>query len=145
MRIIDLPEYQSPWLSATDLKGRPVRVTIREWSFQEVRQRDGSKVRKVALTFAGKAKLLLLNSTQGKVLDQAFGELERWIGKTIILQPGRTPQGQQTIEIVAMPSTASPASAPGAPAAAASDGGKVEHDTQTEDNPFLDNEPGAQS
>jgi hypothetical protein len=138
VRITDLPEYQSPWLSAADLKGRPARVTIREWTFQQVRQRDGSQSRKVALTFAGKEKKLLLNSTQGKALDQAFGELENWIAKTIILQPGKTPQGQQTIEIVTLPSTAASAAAPAMPATAASDGGRGGNDETQEDNPFLD-------
>lgn len=92
-----------------------------------MRQRDGDPVKKVALSFAGAKKKLLLNSTQAKVLDGAYGELEGWIGKQIILQPARTPQGQQTIEIVIIPS-ATPAAAPVQPEGA--------NDGDATDNPF---------
>ena len=125
MRVTDLPEYQSPWLSAPDLQGRANRRMIREWAIQEVRQRDGATVRKVALAFDGAKKRLLLNSTQAKVLDAAFGELESWVGKWVILQPGRTPQGQATIEIMIPPA------APATPA-------PKEGEHAATDNPFDD-------
>jgi hypothetical protein len=128
MRVTDLPEYQSPWLSAPDLQGKAHRRRILEWTIEEVRQRDGGKVRKVAISFEGARKKLLLNATQAKVLDQAFGELEQWIGRWVILQPGRTSQGQATIEIVIPP--AAPASPTPAPAKGGNDG------DEGIDNPF---------
>ena len=39
MRVTDLPEYQSPWLSAPDLQGKAHRRRISEWTIEEVRQR----------------------------------------------------------------------------------------------------------
>jgi len=100
MRITDLDAYKSRWLSAGDLNGKPHRVKISEWGLQKVRNQDGSEQQKVRLAFSGARKQLLLNATQAKVLDAAFGELEHWIGGTIILQPTRTGNGVQTIEIV---------------------------------------------
>lgn len=129
MRVTDLPTYQSPWLVATDLQGKPRRLTIIEWTIKEVNQRDAGRVEKVALSFAGAKKKLLLNATQAKVLDAAFGELERWIGKQIILQPARTPQGQQTIEVVILQA------APAAASTEAPGDGK-----NSSDNPFDDDE-----
>ena len=103
MRVTDLPTYQSPWLTAADLQGRPRRLAITEWTFEDVRSREGAVVRKVALSFHGAKKRLLLNTTQAKALDAGFGELEQWIGKQVILQPALTPGGQQTIHVVTLP------------------------------------------
>lgn len=100
MRITDLDAYKSPWLSAADLGGRPRRLTISEWGLQKVRNRDNSEQQKVRLAFSGAKKQMLLNTTQGKVLDGALGEIEKWVGKTIILQPARAANGAETIEIV---------------------------------------------
>ncbi len=108
MKLGDLDFYSSPWLSASDLS-RPVRVAISEWKIEEVRQRDGTKVRKVALAFAGKKKRLLLNFTQGKAGEAAWGEaLEGWIGKQCILQPGRAENGKDTIMLVPLPAHGAP-------------------------------------
>lgn len=104
-RVLDLPEYQSPWLTCADLAGRPRRLTIADWTVENVRQRDGTEVRKVAVAFAGARKRLLLNHTQARVIDSALGDLENWPGKLIILQPARTAGGQQTIEITVPPQT----------------------------------------
>lgn len=111
MRVTDLPTYQSPWLTVADLQGRARRLAITEWTLQEVRTREGEMVKKVALSFHGAKKRMLLNTTQAKVLDAAFGEIEQWIGKQIILQPATTAQGQQTIQVVIL----SPAPGAGEP------------------------------
>jgi len=100
MRATDLDAYQSPWLSVADLQGRARRLTISQWSFENVKSREGETVRKIAVAFEGARKRLLLNTTQAKTLDAGLGELERWPGRQVILQPGRTPQGQATIEVV---------------------------------------------
>lgn len=109
MKLSDLDFYSSPWLSLGDLGGRPARVTISEWKIEEVRQRDGSKVRKVALSFTGKRKRLILNMTQGKAGEAAWGEaLEGWIGKQCILQPGRADNGKETILLVPLVAQSAP-------------------------------------
>ena len=108
MRVTELEAYQSPWLTVSDLKGKAQRVRIAGWKIEEVRQRDGDKVRKVALSFQGAKKRMLLNATQAKVIDQAFGEIDHWVGRWMVLQPSRTPQGQETIEIVIPPAASTP-------------------------------------
>ena len=62
MRITDLDAYKSPWLSASDLGGRPRRLTISEWGLQKVRNRDNSEQQKVRLAFSGAKKQMLLNT-----------------------------------------------------------------------------------
>lgn len=104
MKLSDLDFYASPWLSVSDLAGRAVRVAISEWTIEEVRQRDGKTVRKVALSFAGKRKRLLLNLTQGRAAEAAWGEnFEGWIGRQCILQPARADNGKDTILLVPLP------------------------------------------
>ena len=76
MRVSELDFYASPWLHVNDLKGRPTRVTITRWAIEEVRERDGGKVKKVALSFQGKKKRLLLNKSQGQAGEDAWGELD---------------------------------------------------------------------
>jgi len=112
MRATDLDAYQSPWLSVADLQGRARRLTISQWSFENVKSREGETVRKVAVAFEGARKRLLLNTTQAKALDAGLGELERWPGRQVILQPGRTPQGQATIEVVVIQAEHRPPTAP---------------------------------
>lgn len=128
MRITDLDAYKSQWLTAADLGGKPRRLTISEWGLQKVRDRDGSERQKVRLAFSGAKKQMLLNSTQGKVLDGAFGEIERWVGKTIILQPARASSGAQTIDVVipAQPAPQQTASERQAPPAATEAAGATE-------------------
>ena len=121
-KLSDLDFYQSPWLTVADLGGKPRRVTICEWTLKEVQQRDGTKARKVALSFSGKHKRLLCNVTQGKAAADAWGDdLERWVGKQCILQPGVI-SGKETILLVVPPAAQPgalqpPPAAPDPPAA----------------------------
>ncbi len=150
MRPSQLPEYQSAWLSAADLGGRPRRVSISEWKIEEVRQRDGSKVKKIAVSFSGARKRLLCNKTQGMALESYFGECEAWIGQTVILQPARTYNGQDTIEIVVPPAAQSATQAPETPAASAQDESTTQEppasaQPQQQEPAATASEPGAQA
>ena len=116
-RLSDLDFYQSPWLGLPDLAGRAVRVTISEVRVEEVRQRDGDKARKVVLSFSGKKKRLICNVSQARAAGEAWGDdLERWVGKQTILQPGKAENGKDTILLIPVPPAAPepPAAHPGA-------------------------------
>ena len=116
-KLSDLDFYQSPWLSLPDLAGRAARVAICEVKVEEVRQRDGDKARKAVLSFSGKKKRLILNVSQARAAVEAWGDdLDRWIGKQAILQPGKAENGKDTIMLIPMPPAAHepPAAAPGA-------------------------------
>lgn len=118
MKLSDLDFYQSPWLSLPDLAGRAARVTISEVKVEEVRQRDGSKARKVVLSFSGKRKRLICNVSQARAAGDAWGDdLDRWVGKAAILQPGKAENGKDTILLIPVPPAAHeppPAAQPGA-------------------------------
>lgn len=118
-RLSELDHYASQWLHVNDLKGKAVRVQIQRWSLEEVRERDGQKVKKVALTFKAAKKRLLLNKSQGQAGEDAWGDLENWPGKWVVLQPATAPNGKPTIALVPLP-PATP-EAPETPAASAQD------------------------
>ena len=116
-RLSDLDFYQSPWLSLPDLAGRAVRVTISEVRVEEVKQRDGTKARKVVLSFNGKKKRLICNVSQARAAGEAWGDdLDRWVGKQTILQPGKAENGKDTILLIPVPPATHepPAAQPGA-------------------------------
>lgn len=115
-KLSDLDFYQSPWLSLSDLAGRAARVTISEVKIEEVRQRDGSKARKVVLSFTGKKKRLICNVSQARAAGEAWGDdLDQWVHKQAILQPGKAENGKDTILLIPVP--------PAAEAAPAAQGG----------------------
>ena len=116
-KLSDLDFYQSPWLSLPDLAGRAARVAICEVKVEEVRQRDGDKARKVVLSFSGKKKRLICNVSQARAAGEAWGDdLERWVGKQTILQPGKAENGKDTILLIPVPPATHepPAAQPGA-------------------------------
>lgn len=116
-RLSDLDFYQSPWLSLPDLAGRAVRVTISEVRVEEMKQRDSTKARKVVLSFNGKKKRLICNVSQARAAGEAWGDdLDRWVGKQTILQPGKAENGKDTILLIPVPPATHepPAAQPGA-------------------------------
>ena len=117
MKLSDLDFYQSPWLSLPDLAGRAARVTISEVKVEEVRQRDNTTARKVVLSFTGKKKRLICNVSQARAAGEAWGDdLDQWVHKQAILQPGKAENGKDTILLIPVPPAAE--AAPAAPAAA---------------------------
>ncbi len=125
-KLSQLADYQSPWLKAEDLAGKPRRVRIKDYEVADMKQQDGSKQTKIVLSFLGKAKKLILNRSNAAALGAALGDdLDEWTGAEIILSPGKTPNGQDTITVAVIPDEQTPAPVPAnAPGAA--------------DNPFND-------
>lgn len=101
--------YPKEWISPADIT-RPVTVTISHAGKKAVyNQRECREEIKIAVSFSGAKKRLLLNKTQAYVLARMFGlDTDAWIGKRIALTTGLAPNRQQTIIIHA----AAPASAP---------------------------------
>lgn len=120
-RLSDIQAYQSPWLKASDLQGRPVAVVVEKVTVEDIRQQNGLKEARVVVDFRGKAKRLICNKTQGQAFADIASteELARWVGLSVILAPATTRSGQATINI-------RPATQSGAPAG---------------DNPFDDDSP----
>lgn len=113
--------YGGNWLTADDLNGREVTVTIESVSIHEMN--DGRK--KAALHFVGKEKALLLNVTNGNTIAELLGtdEMDNWEGSRIRLYVAKVDfQGKRVPAIrvkdaAAVP--APPARKPVAPRAAA--------------------------
>lgn len=86
MDISQFVEGKSATLKASDLKGHEVRATIAGYEVIEFNRDDGGKEKKLALSFAGKEKKLVLNKTNtGRIADAYGNESDDWSGKTIIL------------------------------------------------------------
>jgi hypothetical protein len=80
MKVGDI--YNSGYLKAEDLRGSTVLVTIEAVELEELR--DGE--RKLALTFRGKEKRLLLNVTNAQAISDALGdETSMWSGRQVEL------------------------------------------------------------
>lgn len=78
--------YPSAFLKADDLQGKRVRLTIASVAMEKM----GEDTKPVA-SFQKTEKKLVLNRTKVSFLAELFGdESAGWIGKTVVLAPGRT-------------------------------------------------------
>lgn len=92
--------YQSPWLSAVDLRGQRVTVTIAGVDVRTFKQRDGTAPPKVVVRFHGKEKQLVLNQTQARELAALFGdEIDAWPGHAIAMWGTLASNGRETISV----------------------------------------------
>ena len=140
MNILNHDSIASEWLSGLDLAGKTVNVmiaTVDEVTVPE--PRTGRQVSKVAVTFAGAKKRLLLNATNAKTLAKLFGlETDAWSGKGVALRPENVQAFGATHCVVRVAGAATvrmhqPAETP-APAAAAA----LYVPRGDDDNPFID-------
>ena len=88
MNILNHDSIASEWLSGLDLAGKTVNVMIATVDEVMVPEpRTGKQVCKVAVTFAGAKKRLLLNATNAKSLAKLFGpETDAWSGRGVALK-----------------------------------------------------------
>ena len=93
MKTTDVYASESRYLRADDLRGREVEVTIA--GAETVDLSDGKT--KIALSFTGKEKLLVLNVTNARAIEDVLGdETDQWVGHRIVLFPTRVDfQGQR--------------------------------------------------
>lgn len=127
MKYSDAIHANSKYLKTSDLQGKTVQVTIQQTQMEEVGQGQ-EKQKKLVMYFVGKAKGMVLNSTNGDVLLAAFGdETDNWAGRAIEIRPDTTRfQGQvvpcMRISVAGEMAASAPApseAAPPAPAPAA--------------------------
>lgn len=108
--------YGGNWLTADDLAGREVTVTIESVSIHDMN--DGKK--KAALHFVGKDKALLLNVTNGNTIAELLGtdEMDNWEGSRIRLYVAKVDfQGKRVPAIRVKDAAAVPAPPARKPAA----------------------------
>ena len=147
MNVLNHPSIASEWLSGLDLAGKTVNAmiaTVDEVTVPE--PRTGKQVRKVAITFAGAKKRLLLRPTTAKQIAKLYGiESDNWIGKGIVIRPENVAAFGATHCVVRVagaatvrmhqPATETPAPAPTEAPARASELYVPRGD---DDNPFID-------
>lgn len=92
--------YPSKYICAADLRGRRVTVTIREVSFEMLRDRKGIELRKPVLYFTKAKKGWPVNKTNLKILQMISKNYHDWVGKTIELSPVPTAMGEGIVAAV---------------------------------------------
>ena len=108
-RVSQIEAYQSKWLKSADLQGRAHRLKIQRATAEDVRGEDGQTETKIVIDFVSARKRMICNRTQAGALTEIAGtdEFAKWAGLTVILEPGRTRNHQETIAITALPAAAS--------------------------------------
>ncbi len=91
--------YQSKSISAPDLQGRAVVVTISHVEMEEVGR---SREKKPVVYFRGTKKGLILNRTNAKAISGIAGSAltEDWEGVAITLYPTQTEFSGETVDCV---------------------------------------------
>jgi hypothetical protein len=99
--------YPSRYLSAADLHGRAVTVTIERAALEELRNpRTHQTERKLVVYFAKARKCMPLNKTQARALAAFAGdESDNWPGVVVVLAPTNAPNGADTINIASAPTS----------------------------------------
>lgn len=93
--------FPSDYVSAVELKGRDVVVTIATVSMENMKLRGGVAKRKPVLTFNGTKKKFCLNVTNADSIASMYGtKAENWIGKRITLYPTTTKMGRDTVDCI---------------------------------------------
>jgi hypothetical protein len=94
--------FPKRFLSAADLKGKPVRLTIKREYTEELQGADGDKKPKSILSFVETNKELVLNVTNFDAICDATGEYDsaNWPGWKIILYPTKTQMAGKTVDCI---------------------------------------------
>jgi hypothetical protein len=86
--------YGSKYLSASDLNGEQKCVRIGKVTLAEMREKDGSTRKKMAVYFDGEDKALICNKTNAMKLQQAYGKApNNWVGNRVELYTETTQYG----------------------------------------------------
>ena len=93
--------FPSDYLSAIDLKGRDMTLTIATISKQDVVMRGGKKQKKPVMTFKETPKKVVVNSTNADSIAFMHGKkAEGWVGKQITFFPTTTQFGREVVDCI---------------------------------------------
>lgn len=89
--------YESNYLAATDVKHRPVEVTIAAVCEGTFKGNGNDEFTKLIIHFSNSAKGLVLSKTNARKIIESLGdETDDWIGATLVLAAGTVSvQGRQ--------------------------------------------------
>ena len=112
--------YPSRFLTAEDLNGKDIAVTIASVELEDIGQ-GHDKSKKLVITMTGKKKAFVVNKTNAGTIAKVLGtdETEEWVDRQIIIGPREVEfQGNMVWSIrvsLKKPATASAKPAPAAP------------------------------
>lgn len=93
--------FDSQFLFAVHLGGKPVTLTMREVKAGELIGEKGRKTKKPIVYFEGKQLGLALNRTNMKIVAGMYGfDTRAWIGKRVTLFPTTTQMAGQTVDCI---------------------------------------------
>ena len=109
--------FQSKYLKAADLKGKPRIATIVMAPLETLKGLDGKETQKIVLYFQSVQKSLPLNATNFDGVCDATGcnDTDDWPGKQIELYPTKTTMGGKLVDCIRVrrpPSSRPPVVAP---------------------------------
>lgn len=82
--------FPSKYVSAADLKGQDVTLTIQAVAIQKLESSDGNHKTKGVVSFEGASKDWILNRTCAEACKLMWGpETNNWVGKRITLYPAK--------------------------------------------------------
>jgi hypothetical protein len=94
--------FPKRFLSAPDLKGKPVKLTIEREYTEELAGSDGVKKLKSILSFKSTDKELVLNQTNFDAICDATGNYDSadWGGQPIVLYPTKTQMAGKPVDCI---------------------------------------------
>jgi hypothetical protein len=105
--------FQSKYLKAEDLAGKPLTVRIMSAPLEKLKAPDGREQQKVVLYFDGTQKRLPVNQANWDSLADICGEdSDDWPGRTIVLYPTKTQMGGKTVDCIRIRAPKAPSTGP---------------------------------
>lgn len=99
--MIKAEAFPSKYLSAADLQGKAVTVTIHHTTREPLKSPEGKEVEKTILHFTGAKKALPLNLTNWDSVAEICGEdSDGWPGGRITLYPTKVQMGGKMVDAV---------------------------------------------
>ena len=91
--------YPGRYISAEDLGGEVVPVTIATITLEEMPNSDGEQ--KPVLYFEGRQKGMVLNKTNARRIAGKYGEdTDGWLGKSILIYPSETDLRGESVQCI---------------------------------------------
>ena len=82
--------FPSKYVAAADLNGKPVTLTIRTVTLEEMVTHNEERVKKPVAWFEKATKGFVMNVTNARIIADLYGdETESWAGKRISIYPTR--------------------------------------------------------
>jgi hypothetical protein len=108
--------FPSDYVSAPELKGRDVTVTITSVTMEPLQMAGGGRKNKPILRFQGTAKKMVCNQVNADTISQLHGaKAEKWVGKKITLYPTRCLAFGDMVECIRVRETIPAGSVPAVP------------------------------